>query len=197
VNFARLRHIAERAAVGEESEALFGVTIPEKPGSFLDFCETVGLRGITEFNYRYSDVTEAHIFVGVQLKQGIAEKQEIIDQLSTHGLPVIDLSTNDMARLHIRHMVGGRAPVQNERILRFQFPERPGALLQFLKGMQTDWNISLFHYRNYGSEYGRVLMGIQVPDSDHDRFQAFLEHTGYNYTIEADNPAYHMFVGSA
>ena len=197
VNFARLRHIAERAAVGEESEALFGVTIPEKPGSFLDFCETVGLRGITEFNYRYSDVTEAHIFVGVQLKQGIAEKHEIIDQLSAHGLPVIDLSTNDMARLHIRHMVGGRAPVQNERILRFQFPERPGALLRFLKGMQSGWNISLFHYRNYGSEYGRVLMGIQVPDSDHERFQAFLENTGYNYTIEADNPAYHMFVGSA
>ena len=196
VNFARLRHIAERAAVGEESEALFGVTIPEKPGSFLDFCETVGLRGITEFNYRYSDVTDAHIFVGVQLRLGIAEKQEIIDQLSTHGLPVIDLSTNDMARLHIRHMVGGRAPVENERILRFQFPERPGALLQFLKGMQSDWNISLFHYRNYGSEYGRVLMGIQVPDSDHERFQAFLENTGYNFTIEADNPAYHMFVGS-
>jgi threonine dehydratase len=197
VNFARLRHIAERAAVGEETEALFGVTIPERPGSFLDFCETVGLRGITEFNYRYSDDSEAHIFVGVALKQGLAEKQEIIDELGGHGLPVVDLSTNDMARLHIRHMVGGRAPVENERILRFQFPERPGALLQFLKGMQSDWNISLFHYRNYGSEYGRVLMGIQVPEADGERFKAFLEATGYAYTIEADNPAYRMFVGPA
>ena len=197
VNFARLRHIAERAAVGEETEALLGVTIPERPGSFLDFCETVGLRGITEFNYRYSDPVEAHIFVGVALKNGLAEKQEIIDQLAGHGLPVIDLSTNDMARLHIRHMVGGRAPVRDERILRFQFPERPGALLQFLTGMQNDWNISLFHYRNYGSEYGRVLMGIQVPASDEARFQAFLDSTGYHYTTEADNPAYHMFVGPA
>ena len=194
VNFARLRHIAERAAVGEESEALFGVTIPERPGSFLDFCETVGLRGITEFNYRYSDDADAHIFVGVQLKNGIAEKQEIISELSEHGLPVIDLSSNDMARLHIRHMVGGRARVENERILRFQFPERPGALLQFLKGMQSDWNISLFHYRNYGSEYGRVLMGIQVPEKDGDRFRSFLDNTGYNYTIEAENPAYKMFL---
>ena len=197
VNFARLRHIAERAAVGEESEALLGVTIPERPGSFLDFCRTVGLRGITEFNYRYSDDSEAHIFVGVALKQGLAEKREIIDELGGHGLPVVDLSTNDMARLHIRHMVGGRAPVENERILRFQFPERPGALLQFLKGMQSDWNISLFHYRNYGSEYGRVLMGIQVPEADGERFKAFLEATGYAYTIEADNPAYRMFVGPA
>jgi threonine dehydratase len=197
VNFARLRHIAERAAVGEESEALFGVTIPERPGSFLDFCETVGMRGITEFNYRYSDDAEAHIFVGVQLKSGIAEKQEIMDELSGHGLPVIDLSNNDMARLHIRHMVGGRAPVENEHILRFQFPERPGALLQFLKGMQSGWNISLFHYRNYGSEYGRVLMGIQVPETDGERFQAFLDSTGYSYTKEADNPAYRMFVGPA
>lgn len=197
VNFARLRHIAERAAVGEEQEALYGVTIPERPGAFLDFCETVGLRGITEFNYRYSDCKEAHIFVGVQLKQGIAEKQEIIDELSGHGLPVIDLSSNDMARLHIRHMVGGRAPVENERVLRFQFPERPGALLQFLKGMQSDWNISLFHYRNYGSEYGRILMGIQVPPSDDKRFHQFLETTGYPYTMEADNPAYHMFLGPA
>ena len=194
VNFARLRHIAERAAVGEESEALFGVTIPERPGSFLDFCETVGMRGITEFNYRYSDDAEAHIFVGVQLKGGIAEKQEIMDELSRHGLPVIDLSNNDMARLHIRHMVGGRAPVENEHILRFQFPERPGALLQFLKGMQSGWNISLFHYRNYGSEYGRVLMGIQVPETDGERFQAFLDSTGYSYTKEADNPAYKMFL---
>ncbi len=195
VNFARLRHIAERAAVGEEQEALLGVTIPERPGSFLDFCETVGLRGITEFNYRFADLDEAHIFVGIALRNGIPEKQEIISDLREHGFPVTDLSSNAMARLHIRHMVGGRANVVNERILRFQFPERPGALMQFLRGMKTDWNISLFHYRNYGSEYGRVLMGIQVPADDEDRFQDFLRNTGYRHTVEAENPAYGMFVG--
>jgi threonine dehydratase len=196
VNFARLRHIAERAAVGEEQEALLGVTIPEHPGSFLDFCETVGKRGITEFNYRIADKTDAHIFVGIALKRGESEKAEIIQELSEHGFPVVDLSSNDMARLHIRHMVGGRANVENEHMLRFQFPERPGALLQFLRGMKSDWNISLFHYRNYGSEYGRILMGIQVPGSDRDRFQTFLDNTGYSYKAEEDNPAYSMFVGS-
>ncbi len=195
VNFARLRHIAERAAVGEEQEALLGVTIPERPGSFLDFCETVGPRGITEFNYRYADKSEAHIFVGIALKQGLPEKREIIGTLRDHGFPVTDLSDNDMARQHIRHMVGGRADVQDELIIRFRFPERPGALLQFLRGMKSDWNISLFHYRNYGSEYGRVLMGIQVPPSDQERFHEFLQDTGYSYTVEADNDAYAMFVG--
>ncbi|MFC1740381.1 threonine ammonia-lyase, biosynthetic [Pseudomonadota bacterium] len=196
VNFARLRHIAERAAVGEEQEALLGVTIPEKPGSFLEFCETVGSRGITEFNYRIADQDEAHIFVGIALKHGIPEKREIIGALRERGFPVTDLSDNDMARLHIRHMVGGRASVSDEKMLRFQFPERPGALLQFLRGMKSDWNISLFHYRNYGSEYGRVLMGIQVPTADSDRFTEFLRDTGYNYTIEAGNAAYTMFLGA-
>jgi threonine dehydratase len=195
VNFARLRHIAERAAVGEEQEALLGVTIPEQPGSFLDFCETVGLRGITEFNYRIADRREAHIFVGIALKQGVAEKYEIIGELRAHGFEVTDLSSNDMARLHIRHMVGGRADVANERILRFEFPERPGALLRFLRGMQSGWNISLFHYRNFGSEYGRVLLGIQVPPADDLRFQEFLQNTGYSYRAEDDNPAFNMFVG--
>ena len=132
--------------------------------------------------------------MGVALKRGLAEKRDIIDELSRHDLPVIDLSENDMARLHIRHMVGGRADVENERILRFQFPERTGALLQFLRGMQSGWNISLFHYRNYGSEYGRVLMGIQVAESDDERFRQFLDSTGYAYTIEEDNPAYDMFL---
>ena len=196
VNFARLRHIAERAAVGEESEALLGVTIPERPGSFLDFCETVGARGITEFNYRYAGSPEAHIFVGIALRNGVLEKREIITELREHGFPVTDLSDNDMARLHIRHMVGGRAKAEHEQIIRFQFPERSGALLQFLRGMESDWNISLFHYRNYGSEYGRVLMGIQVPNEDASRFSAFLNSTGYNYTIEADSPAYDMFLGA-
>ena len=195
VNFARLRHIAERAAVGEELEALLGVTIPERPGSFLDFCETVGMRGITEFNYRFSDRREAHIFVGIALKQGVAEKREIIAELREHGFAVTDLSSNDMARLHIRHMVGGRADVENEHILRFEFPERPGALLRFLRGMKSGWNISLFHYRNYGSEYGRVLLGIQVPPEDEARFEEFLQSTGYSYKAEDDNPAFNMFVG--
>jgi threonine dehydratase len=195
VNFARLRHIAERAAVGEEQEALLGVTIPERPGSFLDFCETVGMRGITEFNYRIADRREAHIFVGIALKHGVSEKSEIMAELREHGFEVLDLSSNDMARLHIRHMVGGRADVENERILRFEFPERPGALLRFLRGMKSDWNISLFHYRNYGSEYGRVLMGIQVPPEDNERFGEFLRNTGYSYKAEDDNPAFSMFVG--
>ena len=195
VNFARLRHIAERAAVGEEREALLGVTIPERPGSFLDFCETVGMRGITEFNYRIADRSEAHIFVGIALKHGVREKQEIIAELRDHGFAVTDLSSNDMARLHIRHMVGGRANVENERVLRFEFPERPGALLRFLRGMQSGWNISLFHYRNYGSEYGRVLLGIQVPPDDDLRFEEFLQRTGYSYKAEDDNPAFNMFVG--
>jgi threonine dehydratase len=195
VNFARLRHIAERAAVGEEQEALLGVTIPERPGSFLEFCETIGLRGITEFNYRYADHSDAHLFVGIALKNGLTEKEGILSELRDHGFPVSDLSGNDMARLHIRHMVGGRANVENEQLYRFEFPERPGALLQFLRGMKTDWNISLFHYRNYGSEYGRVLMGIQVPDEDSMRFQHFLADTGYSYHSEASNIAYEMFVG--
>jgi threonine dehydratase len=187
VNFARLRHIAERAAVGEEQEALLGVTIPERPGSFLDFCETVGQRSITEFNYRYADRAQAQIFVGIELKQGLQEKLEIIAQLTRHGFPVTDLSTNDMARQHIRHMVGGRAEVAHEHLYRFEFPERQGALLKFLRGMSTDWNISLFHYRNYGSEYGRVLMGIQVPDEDMTRFHRFLESIAYPWQSEADN----------
>jgi threonine dehydratase len=195
VNFARLRHIAERASVGEEQEALLGVTIPERPGSFLDFCETVGRRSITEFNYRYADRAQAQIFVGIELKQGIAEKREIIEQLTAHGFAVTDLSSNDMARLHIRHMVGGRAAVANERLYRFEFPERSGALLNFLRGMKTGWNISLFHYRNYGAEYGRVLMGIQVPEADMIHFHRFLKSIAYPYQAEGDNEAYRMFVG--
>ncbi len=194
VNFARLRHIVERAAVGEESEVLLAVTIPEKPDSFLRFCEVVGQRNITEFNYRYADNSEAHIFVGIELKNAMQEKSAILDKLAGEGFPVTDLSSNDMARLHIRHMVGGRANVPHERVIRFQFPERPGALLAFLRGIQSDWNISLFHYRNYGSEYGRILMGIQVPDEDMLRFQHLLHKTGYSYRFESDNEAFRLFV---
>jgi len=197
VNSARLRHIAERAAVGEEQEALLGVVIPEQPGSFLHFCESIGSRGITEFNYRYADRQDAHIFVGIALKGGVAEKQEIIQKLQAGGFSVTDLSGNDMARLHIRHMVGGRAEVADEQLFRFEFPERPGALLQFLRGMNSGWNISLFHYRNYGAEYGRVLLGIQVPERDAVEFQHFLKSTAYPYQSESENIAYRMFVGPA
>jgi threonine dehydratase len=195
VNFTRLRHIAERASVGEEREALLGVTIPEQPGAFLAFCELIGQRGITEFNYRYAGSSDAHIFVGIALKEGLPEKEQVIGLLCENGYEVCDMSGNEVARLHIRHMVGGRADVDNEHLLSFRFPECPGALLSFLQGMKTDWNISLFHYRNFGSEYGRVLMGIQVPDGDMMRFRSFLRATGYAYHQEVDNTAYDMFVG--
>ena len=195
VNFDRLRHIAERAAVGEQREMLLGVEIPEEPGSFRKFCEAIGRRGITEFNYRYSDSRKAHIFVGVELRHGADEHAELIENLTRLGFPLADLSDNEMAKLHVRHMVGGSAAkVENERIFRFEFPERPGALLDFLKAIGTDWNISLFHYRNHGSDYGRILAGIQVPDKDSDELQAHLDALGYAYSEESDNPAYTMFL---
>ena len=195
VNFDRLRHIAERAAVGEQREMLLGVEIPEEPGSFRKFCEAIGRRGITEFNYRYSDSRKAHIFVGVELRHGADEHAELIENLTRLGFPLVDLSDNEMAKLHVRHMVGGSAAkVENERIFRFEFPERPGALLGFLKAIGTDWNISLFHYRNHGSDYGRILAGIQVPDKDSDELEAHLADLGYTYSEESDNPAYTMFL---
>ncbi|MDX1555007.1 MAG: threonine ammonia-lyase, biosynthetic, partial [Xanthomonadales bacterium] len=204
VNFARLQHIAERAAVGVASEALLGVSIPERPGSFLDFCRCIGKRQITEFNYRFAgagggnsaaETEDAHIFVGIALQHGDRERADLIRDLREGGYAVYDLSQNEMARTHIRHMVGGRASASDERIMRFVFPERPGALLRFLEGMKTGWNISLFHYRNHGSEYGRVLMGIQVPQEDEMRFQQFLGGCGYQFEFESDNVAYQMFVG--
>ena len=195
VNFDRLRHIAERAAVGEQREMLIGVEIPEEPGSFRKFCEAIGQRGITEFNYRYSDSRKAHIFVGVELRHGADEHAELIENLTRLGFPLADLSDNEMAKLHVRHMVGGSAAkVENERIFRFEFPERPGALLDFLKAIGTDWNISLFHYRNHGSDYGRILAGIQVPDKESDELEAHLADLGYTYSEESDNPAYTMFL---
>ena len=195
VNFDRLRHIAERAAVGEQREMLLGVEIPEKPGSFRKFCEAIGRRGITEFNYRYSDSRKAHIFVGVELRHGAEEHAELIESLTKLGFPLADLSDNEMAKLHVRHMVGGSAAkIENERIFRFEFPERPGALLDFLKAIGTDWNISLFHYRNHGSDYGRILAGIQVPDEESDELEAHLADLGYSYSEESDNPAYAMFL---
>jgi len=195
VNFDRLRHIAERAAVGEQREMLLGVEIPEEPGSFRKFCEAIGRRGITEFNYRYSDSRKAHIFVGVELRHGADEHAELIENLTRLGFPLADLSDNEMAKLHVRHMVGGSAAkVENERIFRFEFPERPGALLDFLKAIGTDWNISLFHYRNHGSDYGRILAGIQVPEKESDELEAHLADLGYTYSEESDNPAYTMFL---
>ncbi len=195
VNFDRLRHIAERAAVGEQREMLLGVEIPEEPGSFRKFCEAIGRRGITEFNYRFSDSRKAHIFVGVELRHGADEHAELVAKLTRFGFPLVDLSDNEMAKLHVRHMVGGSAAkIENERIFRFEFPERPGALLDFLKAIGTDWNISLFHYRNHGSDYGRILAGIQVPDEDSDELEAHLADLGYSYSEESDNPAYSMFL---
>jgi threonine dehydratase len=195
VNFDRLRHIAERAAIGEEKEVLLAVEIPEEPGSFRRFCEALGRRSVTEFNYRYSDSSNAHIFVGIELRRGLAEREEIVAHLQESGYRVKDLSDNEMAKLHVRHMVGGRSPnVANERLYRFEFPERPGALLDFLNAIGTDWNISLFHYRNHGSDYGRVLAGIDVPESDTAELEAHLSELGYAHWEESDNPAYRIFL---
>ena len=195
MNFDRLRHIAERAEIGEHREALLAVTIPEVPGSYRRFVQLLGKRSITEFNYRYSDPAEAHIFVGVQLREGEHEKQQIIGMLRGHGYPVLDMSDNEMAKLHVRYMVGGRTSgLENELIFRFQFPERPGALLKFLNGLSGSWNISLFHYRNHGADYGRVLAGIQVPDTDLPKLKRSLDELGYPYWDETKNPAYDCFL---
>lgn len=195
VNFDRLRHIAERAAIGEDQEMLLAVEIAEEPGSFLKFCKSLGRRGITEFNYRYNDAKSAHIFVGVQLRHGAREHAELLGKLTGLGYKVADLSNDEMAKLHIRHMVGGSgASIQNERLFRFEFPERPGALLDFLKAIGNDWNISLFHYRNHGSDHGRVLAGIQVPDAESAELEAHLKRLGYAHFEESDNPAYRMFL---
>jgi threonine dehydratase len=195
VNFDRLRHIAERAALGEQREALFAVEIPERPGSFVAFCEAIGERNLTEFNYRYHDAKTAHIFVGVELNRGKSERQEIVASLTQAGYPVIDISENEIAKLHIRHMVGGPGSgIRNELLYRFEFPERRGALLAFLTGIGHRWNISLFHYRNHGSDYGRVLAGVQVPETEHDAFDKHLQDLDYRYWDESQNSAYRLFL---
>ena len=195
INFDRLRHVAERSDLGEHREALFAVTIAEEIGSFKKFCELIGLRGMTEFNYRYADAKNAHIFVGVQLQNGLDEKNELLSSLQADNYPVEDMTDNEMAKLHVRYMVGGRGNgVENERLFRFEFPERPGALLRFLNYMGERWNISLFHYRNHGAAYGRVLVGIQVPDADDHALQEFLQNLGYPHWEETNNPAYKMFL---
>jgi len=197
MNFDRLRHVSERAELGEAREAILAVTIPERPGSFRAFCALLGTRNVTEFNYRYADAEEAHVFVGVTMESR-DEIPALIETLEQHGLRALDLSHNEMAKLHIRHMVGGHAPhVSHEQLYRFEFPERPGALMTFLNALSPAWNISLFHYRNHGSDPGRVLVGIQVPPEDHTAFQAFLDKIGYVYCDESRNPAYRLFVDAA
>ena len=195
VNFDRLRHIAERTELGEQREALLAVTIPERPGAFRQFLDALDKRGVTEFNYRYSDASQAHIFVGIKLTDGIAEKQALIERLRSEDYPVEDLSDNEMAKVHVRYMVGGRAAhVTDEVVFRFEFPERPGALLKFLNSIGGRWNISLFHYRNHGAAYGRVLVGMQVPPQDRDACRQALDELHYDYAEETDNPAYRFFL---
>ena len=195
INFDRLRHVAERSELGEHREALFAVTISEEIGSFKKFCELIGLRGMTEFNYRYADAKNAHIFVGVQLQNGLDEKNELLKSLRDDNYSVEDMTDNEMAKLHVRYMVGGRGNgVENERLFRFEFPERPGALLRFLNLMGERWNISLFHYRNHGAAYGRVLAGLQVPKEGNAELESFLQNLGYSWWEETDNPAYIMFL---
>ena len=191
VNFDRLRYIAERADLGEVNEAIVAVTIPEEPGSFLRFCELLDNNAVTEFNYRYAAKKDAHIFVGVKLTKGESEKQALIARLS-NSFEVFDMSDNSMAITHIRYMVGGHANAENEVIYRFEFPERPGALLSFLKKVKTEWNISLFHYRNHGADYGRVLIGLQVEDIK--ELESKFDELGYYYKNETDNKAYQYFL---
>jgi threonine dehydratase len=195
LNFERLRHVTERAEVGERREALLAVTIPEKPGSFKRFCKTIGNRGITEFNYRYSDSRDALVFAGIKLTGGDEERQQLIEQLTNQGYPVLDITDNEVAKVHLRYMVGGHAPnIEDELVYRFIFPERPAALLRFLTAMGHKWNISLFHYRNHGSAHGRILVGIQVPPAERKAFRESLKTLGYQHWEETENPVYKLFL---
>jgi len=195
-NFDRLRYISERTEVGEKREAIISVTIPERPGSFKKFCGLLGRRSITEFNYRYGNSRDAQIFVGVQISPDGNDRAELVQGLEQKGYPVLDLTDNEMAKLHIRHMVGGHAPddIKEELLYRFQFPERPGALLNFLTQLGQQWNISMFHYRNHGAAYGRVLLGLQASKGDRKAVENFLGQVQYPFTEETDNPAYVSFL---
>ncbi len=196
MNFDRLRFVAERAELGEDREALFAVTIPEKPGSLKRFCEVLGQRSLTEFSYRLADPSQAHIFVGVQVRNR-ADAAQVHHDLEAAGLPSLDLTDDELSKLHLRHMVGGRSPaVGSELLYRFEFPERPGALMRFVASMRPDWNISIFHYRNHGADYGRIVVGLQVPPQERDAFQQFLDELGYRYWDESGNPAYDLFLGA-
>ncbi len=195
MNFDRLRHVAERAEVGEAREILLGVTIPEERGSYRRFIEMLGSRTITEFNYRYAGGDQAHVFVGLKLADAKSEKGEVVGRLQRAGYGVLDISSNETAKLHVRYMVGGGAPsLCDEVILRFEFPERPGALRKFLDCLGADFNITLFHYRNHGADYGRVLVGVQAPQAERARFEERVSGLGYPYEDETDNPAYRMFL---
>ena len=199
MNFDRLHFVAERAEFGEQREAVFAVTLPEKPGAYKKFLGLIGKRNVTEFNYRYHTASEAHVFVGVQVVDR-KESLKLVDSLQKHGYPTLDLTDDEMAKNHIRHMVGGHAPQvcdkgMHELLYRFEFPERPGALMNFLTQMSAGWNISLFHYRNHGADYGRVLVGMQVPPGEMGQFREFLKNLGYAHWDESDNPAYKLFVG--
>ncbi len=194
VNFDRLRHVAERAEIGERREAIFAVTIPERAGALKRFCTILGDHAITEFNYRLADPKNAHIFVGLQVGHA-GDTGKLARRLRAHGYPTLDMSDNEMAKLHIRHMVGGRAPHAHDEILyRFEFPERPGALMNFLDKMGASWNISLFHYRSHGADFGRVLVGMQVPRREQKKLRGFLDRLGYEYVDETRNPAYRLFL---
>jgi len=193
-NFDRLRFVAERAEIGEQREAILAVTLPEKPGSYKKFVALIGAHNITEFNYRYNDEHDAHVFVGIQVASR-AESLKLVEQLRKHDYATLDLTDDEMAKGHIRHLVGGHSPQVNHEILyRFEFPERPGALMNFLNQMSAGWNISLFHYRNHGADYGRVLVGMQVPPAEMGEYQAFLKNLGYAHWNETDNPAYKLFL---
>ncbi len=195
MNFDRLRFVAERAEVGERREAIFAVTIPEERGSLRKFCECIGKRNLTEFNYRIADAQAAHIFVGLQVENR-ADAAKMADTFVRCGFATIDLTDDELAKLHLRHLVGGRSPLaEHELLYRFEFPERPGALMKFVSSMSPDWNISLFHYRNNGSDYGRILVGMQVPPDEMGAWQAFLDTLGYRFWDESQNPAYHLFLG--
>lgn len=194
MNFDRLRFVAERAELGEHREAVLAVTIPERPGSFRRLCELLGKRSVTEFNYRYAPGREAHVFLGVSVT-GRDETQRMVAQLARHDMRAVDLSDNELAKLHVRHLVGGRTPeTGSEMLYRFEFPERPGALMNFLEHMGSGWNITLFHYRNHGADVGRVLVGLQVPEAERGAFRRFLRELGYDYTDESRNPAYRLFL---
>jgi threonine dehydratase len=197
MNFDRLRYVAERADIGAQREALFAVQMPEAPGSFLRFCELLGKRSVTEFNYRYSDVKAAQVFVSLALHQGRTERDALLAEIIAAGFAARDMSDNEMAKLHVRYMVGGHAlGLADEKLYRFEFPERPGALLKFLQAIGTQWNVSLFHYRNHGSDHGRVLAGIQVPADTLTDFLLHINELQYAYTEETDNPAYRLFLGT-
>lgn len=194
MNFDRLRFVAERAEVGEAREALFAITLPEERGSFKHLCSLVGPRNVTEFNYRISDSKRAHVFVGIQVDRA-HDSSSLAAEFERQGFPTVDLTHDEMAKTHLRHMVGGHSSLAKDELLyRFEFPERPGALMRFLSTMHPDWNISLFHYRNQGADYGQILVGIQVPQGQKGSFRSFLSDIGYPFWNETDNPAYKLFL---